>query len=248
MKAVESTLERLKVASSKSDSVLVSYSDGKDSRVTFDLCLRSFKEVKAFFMYFLPGLEYIETRLDDAERRYGIKITRYPHWVLGRALRNNAYRSEWYNTVSIMPEWTLKDIHILARAEANCKIIAIGAKKSDGGFRRRSMWQISDPDKYVLPIAEWSKEELMAYMAMRHIEVPQAEGGRISGADLSTPFILWLHDKHPADFKRLLEVFPFAEAVVWRREFYGGTRYDDVYDQVQTSSSKHKVFGKVPAQ
>ena len=235
MKAVESTLDRLKAASAKSDSVLVSYSDGKDSRAVMDLCQRSFKTVKAFFMYFIPGLEYIETRLAEAEQRYGIKIARYPHWVLGKCLRNNVYRSEWYGNDDVIPEWTLKEVHTLARADSGCKIIAIGAKKSDGGWRRRTLWQIDDPDKYVLPIVDWSKEELMAYLARRNISAPDAEGGRISGADLSTPFLLWLNDKHPEDFKRLLEVFPFAEAVVWRRMFYGDK--NGVHD---LPASKHK--------
>ncbi len=50
-----STTQLLAEYAKKHDSVLVSYSGGKDSLVTLDLCTRTFKRVTAFFMYFVPG-------------------------------------------------------------------------------------------------------------------------------------------------------------------------------------------------
>ena len=38
--------------------------------------------------------------------------------------------------------------------------------------------------------------------------------------NLSTPALLWLHDYHPDDFQKLLRFFPYAEAVVKRRDWY----------------------------
>lgn len=37
-------------------------------------------------MYFVPGLECAEVELAAAEKRWGITIHQYPHWVVGKAL------------------------------------------------------------------------------------------------------------------------------------------------------------------
>jgi hypothetical protein len=72
----------------------------------------------------------------------------------------------------------------------------------------------------VTPIAGFQKVDVLQYLASRRIPVPDSEGSNANGVDLSTPSLLWLHDRHPRDFRRLCEVFPYAEAVVWRRRFY----------------------------
>ena len=61
----------------------------------------------------------------------------------------------------------------------------------------------------------------MAIPPVRGIPVPANTRGTASGTDLSIQSLLWLHDHWPADFARVCAYFPFAEAVVWRRTFYG---------------------------
>jgi len=45
--------------------------------------------------------------------------------------------------------------------------------------------------------------------------------GQTSGVGLVTRSLLWLHENEPDDFKKILRWFPFAEAVVYRRKYYG---------------------------
>lgn len=212
------TLQILKDYSATHEAVAVAYSDGKDSRVVMDLCMRSFKRVEAFYMFLVPGLECIEIPLAAAEKRWGIKIRRYPHWVTARLIRDGTYcNPKW--TRDDMPDFKLHDVYALAMHDCRAGIIATGAKKADSAWRRRFMsvkWA-----ELVQPIAEWNKFDVLSYLKMRNIPVPLTHEGNATGIDLSSQAILWLYDTYLGDYQKIREFFPFVEAVVWRRKFYG---------------------------
>jgi phosphoadenosine phosphosulfate reductase len=75
-----SIFDLVRVQSGITDSVIVSYSGGKDSAVVLDLCHRYFKTVHAFFMYQVSDLSFQEATLRRAEKKYGIEIYRVPHF------------------------------------------------------------------------------------------------------------------------------------------------------------------------
>lgn len=220
MGLAEETLAQLQGRRAAGDSCLVAYSGGKDSLVVMDLALRSFSSVGAFFMYLVPGLECVEIELEKARRRWGVEIAQYPHWLVHRLVKNSVFcASHWTN--DDLPEWKLADIYALALADSGLAQLATGAKKADSGWRRRFMSQPQRDEQVFYPIAKWHKYDVLAYLKARGIALPPSSGKSATGVDLSTPSLLWLHDTFPDDFRRLCEVFPFAEAVVWRRTFYG---------------------------
>ena len=53
-----SLLDAIKTQAQITDKVLVSFSMGKDSIVTLDLCMKYFKQVQPFFMYLVPDLKF----------------------------------------------------------------------------------------------------------------------------------------------------------------------------------------------
>lgn len=219
MSVVGDTLAALTSAASRDGAVLVGYSGGKDSLATIDLCSRTFARVEAFFMYLVPGLACVEEALDYGRRRWGVTIRQYPHWVVGNIVRNGVYcNSHWANLG--LPEWKLHDIYDLAAAESGCRIVATGAKRTDSLWRRRQMGTWARDDM-LTPLASWNKFDVLGYLQARGIPNPSSSGRNATGVDLSTPALLWLHDEHPEDFRKVCEAFPFAEAVVWRRKFYG---------------------------
>lgn len=219
MGLAESTLETLALRCQRSDACLVAFSGGKDSLVVMDMCLRAFSSVEAFFMYLVPGLESVEIELERARKRWGIEIRQYPHWLVQKVVKNGVYcASHWRN--DSLPDWKLADIYALALLDSEMPQLATGAKSADSGWRRRFM-STQREDQIFYPIAKWHKYDVLAYLRARGIPLPPSSGHTATGIDLSEKSLLWLHDTFPDDFKRLCEVFPFAEAVVWRRTFYG---------------------------
>lgn len=215
----QDTINKLQDISTLDNSVLVSYSGGKDSLVVMDLCCRYFKTVKAFFMYFVEGLECCERQLDFARKKWGVDIIQYPHWNYIRCLRDGIY---CFNSTAHdkLPDWKLKNVYEAARFDSGINLIATGAKASDSQWRRRNLVHGVNEGVFC-PLKEWNKFDVLAYLKINNIPEPNSSNRQATGVDLSTPSILWLYDNYPDDFKTLLKEFPLARAAVTRRDKYG---------------------------
>lgn len=198
---------------------IVAFSGGKDSLVVMDLACRIFDQVEGFFMYLIPGLECVEDELAAARQRFNVNIRQYPHWVLQKLIANGAYTSEWFGYDS-MPKWSLRDIYAFAIRDIGINCIATGAKKADSSWRRRFM-NTAFFDAVINPIANWHKYDVISYLRAHEIPEPPSSGKSATGIDLSIPSLLWLNDNFPRDFARLVKVFPYAQAVIARRDIYG---------------------------
>lgn len=199
--------------------IIVSWSGGKDSRVVCDMAVRTGLRVKAFFMEWLPGMPYSDEMCGYAEQRWGITPVRYLHWATVGAMVNGVYCDAWYKRDSV--KWTLDDIYACARHELGGKLIATGAKKADSGWRRRQVRNIK-PD-VIWPLMNWTKFDILSYLAQHKIPAPDGDAGTTgaaSGIDLSTPALLWLHDKRPEDWAIMKLHFPYVEAAVLKAKWY----------------------------
>lgn len=219
--AISTALESLSATARASDSIAVGFSGGKDSLAVLDMCTRTFSRVEAFCMVLVPGLECIESALYAAEARWKIPVRQVPHWVSYKLVRNSVMAFP-NRSAQALPDVRLRDVYDYVKVELNSPFIASGAKRSDSAWRR---WYLSNTAHYtdlLYPLLEWNKVEVLAYLAARKIPVPESSGRNATGVDLTTPSLLWLHERHPEDFRRLCEHFPFAEAVIWQARWYGG--------------------------
>jgi len=211
----DKTVDDLQKRALENRRIAVSFSGGKDSLVTLDLCRKAFQEVICFFMYFIPGLEHIEKQLAYARERWHVEIIQYPHPNLTDNLIGGIYCPNYYKLDDLMP-FKIADIYRLVKKETGATLIATGSKRSD--YYMRMAVQVKDT---FLPLKDWNKFDVMAYLQRAKIPLPQSSGKATTGVGLATPSLLWLHDTYPEDFKKLLTFFPYAEAAVWRRTYYG---------------------------
>lgn len=248
MQALQETMGILRAAREKHDSILVAFSAGKDSLCVLDMCVRTFKHVEAFFMYFVPGLSVIEEQLEAARQRWGVTIHQVPHWTLSRVLVNRAFQWPSYKQDDLQ-EFKLRDVYNLMKAKTGIEMIATGARRADSLWRKRNLANIAHYTDLMYPVVGWGKADIFGYLGMHKIPMPPSSGGQMTGIGLVTPDLLWLHDEYPDDFKKLLKIFPFAEAVVHRRSFYGvGTELPPARgkDPVSTVARRPAAFDKPP--
>ena len=209
--------------------VAVSYSGGKDSMVIMDLCKARLKSFKAFFWFAVPGLEICERQMRVAVERWGIEVEQMPHWdTCINAMKSGTW-CDPANEFKGMPAMTLKQAYAQALDSLECDVILTGMKDADGLMRRHFFANIRDNvtakafwDKIHHPIKEWSKKDVLDYLRMKNIPLPDAEKKAVtSGVGLGHDSLCWLHDSHPQDFQKLTKWFPYAEAAIKRREWFG---------------------------
>mgnify|MGYP001578546747 FL=1 len=213
----QKTFKQLENYSIGNEQILISYSGGKDSLIVLDMCSRIFKTIIGFFMYLIPGISICEKQIKYAQDRYNVEIIQYPHWLLSRFLKRGIYCNPHYK-YNNFPELKPKDIYALAREDTGFWLIATGQKRSDTMWRSRNLSQ--ETPGVINPLKDWNKYEVLAYCKLYNIPLPDSAEGNVSGIDLSERTLLWLHDRHPEDFKKLLKLFPFAEVPIYRRRFY----------------------------
>jgi phosphoadenosine phosphosulfate reductase len=204
--------------------IIVAFSGGKDSLAVLDLCAQRFQRVEAFFMFWVCGLHFQEATLQWAEQRYGIKIYRVPHFDLPALMDDQALNFA-RPSQRFLGRFTPRQLDDHVRRHFKLTWIASGERKCDS-LQRRGMLSAAGPwDQKRLhhyPIAEWAPRQVLAYLRAPRIPLPAEYGylhrslGGFRGEDLAAVA------KHfPDDYQRILQVFPFVEAIRERWKIYG---------------------------
>lgn len=226
MKALNQTLALLDEARARCGGrALVSWSGGKDSAVILDIAKRAFEHVEAFFLYFVPGLRCVDDEIQRAQDRYKVKIHQYPHWGLLKTLnmRRFMFPPSAHELAEPYPSWGRNEAYALAIADTGIPLILTGARGADSAWRRRMVKTWGSRTEVVYPIVGWQKPDVLAYLRLHNIPRPDSSGRSATGIGLSTPSLLWLHDKYPEDYERVCRIFPLARAIVARRKYHGIT-------------------------
>lgn len=219
--AISETLKDLERLASDSESVLVSYSGGKDSKVLLDLARRFFKNVACFYMYFVPNLKY-DLTVVEYPKSLNIPIIQYPHPVFFTFLKNATYCNDAYGK---LPTLTVLDVYAMVRQDTGYYHILHGAKKADSFWRRRQFGNTKG-EKYRglhYPLKEWNKLEVISYLKSKNIHIPEMSllKQNATGIGLRTPELLYFYDNHRDDFNEICKYFPYARSVIYRRDWYG---------------------------
>lgn len=212
----------VETAAAITDRVLVAFSGGKDSVATLDVCMRHFARVEGFFMYQVRGLSFQEAILRYYEDKYGIPIHRIPHFELSQWLRYGLFRNYDFDC----PVVSVKETYDYMRENTDIWWIAAGERIADSVWRRAMIKRSGTIDAKrgrFFPLAEWSKEDVMAYIRQRRLKVG-AESARLgfSFRSLMGKDLVRIQKFYPADYAKIRRWFPLVDASILSYRMKGG--------------------------
>jgi 3'-phosphoadenosine 5'-phosphosulfate sulfotransferase (PAPS reductase)/FAD synthetase len=206
------------------DAVILGLSCGKDSLALLSVCAARFTRVEAFYLYTTPGLSFHERVLASVERRWpNVKVTRLPHWCLGRLLEASVFRPPTKTTASRL---TVRDIENTMRLRTGLEWVVTGQKRHDSLERVAMLNKCRGLDlktKRAFPLAWWS--DALVYNHLKRERVPlsaeyavlgHSYGGSLEGCQLAK-----IKARFPDDYARIIERFPYAAGEVFRYERFG---------------------------
>lgn len=212
------SLEECRKTAETSPECVVGYSGGKDSLATLQLAVQAFRRVVCVHLYLIPGLDFVEKRLQFARDRFGVEVVEYPAPALLNAIRYGHYRPAVPKAFIGIQKFTLDMMIRLAGQELGIKTLMIGRRETD--FLTRKVAMRGGMLAGENPIREWMKYDVMAYLRRHDLPIPESAGDA-RGVDLTAESLMWIHDTFPDDWQKLLRYFPFAEAILHRKQLYG---------------------------
>ena len=223
MSAVLDSIDVIKQQSARHDSVVVALSFGKDSLVVMDLCCKHFKRVEAFCMSFVTGMNIMQQKLQYSRDRWGVEVKEIEHWAAVR------HRAQGFRCFESYHEGKLPNLAMTLeqqKKETGCSLSVTGTRAAESLGRRAGLRRREEGVEAGAwagdwhPIAWWNRAEVIAYLKNNNLPMEDIDKD-MQGISNDATSILWLHDNHPADYQKWLEVFPLASCVVKRRELYG---------------------------
>lgn len=208
----------IKTQSKITDEIIVAFSGGKDSIVVLDLCFRYFKKVRPFFMYIVPDLSFEERTLEWYERKYQTEITRIPHMETSNWFRYGVF-SRPDDDISII---SINDIYHYMRIKEDMWWIAAGERRADSMVRNAMIKHSGSIDTKrgrIYPIVEWKKQDVLAYIKYHNLYL--GRDSKLLGfsfRSLQGRELAKIKQEFPDDYKKILRIYPFAEAAVLNEE------------------------------
>ncbi len=203
------------------DEVIVAFSGGKESIVVLDLCMKHFKRVVPFFMYYVPGLSFQERQLCWYENRYELEIVRLPHFELSNLMRYGTFRSGDAD----VPIISINEIYRWMRETYGIYWIAAGERSGDSVIRGamiKHSGSIDEKRGRFYPVAWWSKQETLDYIRVKKLY--RGIDSKVMGTSfdgINTKSLVFLKEHFPSDYQKALRLFPLAEGAVTRYKAYG---------------------------
>lgn len=213
------------------DRLLMSFSMGKDS-VAMWLYLRDHFEIIPYFLYWLPGLSFVDQALDYFEEVMGQHITRLPHPLFYKLLGTLAYQEPHVAPVVAsmdLPLFDYADVDEILALEndlGDAWYCAIGMRAKDNIDRRNLIHQKGalgvGRRRYYYGIWDWDINQTADIIIKHDIKLPSdyRYWGRTLAA-FDYQFLAPLKKYFPKDWARMLEWFPLLEAEIFRYEVVG---------------------------
>ena len=216
-------------ADQKGGPFLVSFSRGKDSIAASLALLEAGYELVPFYCERVPGISFVEESLDYFERHlFKRHIIRALHPSTAGQLKSGTFHPPHYLPIDEalgVADFTYADVQslvILKEKLSPRTWSATGLRAADSQMRRKSI-AIRGPKapgkRTVAAIWDWNLERVTQIITRAGIKLPadyQLYGRTFDG--LMGEFVAPLKKHFPADYAKVLELFPLVEAEVFRYE------------------------------
>jgi hypothetical protein len=206
---------------------MISFSTGKDA-IGAHLAIRDhFDEVVPYYLYLVPGLEFVDESLDYYERHlFGRRIIRLPHPSLIRMLNGFVFQPP--ERCKVIEELDLyeHDYEDIAESIREAEglppetMTATGVRAADSPIRYshfKKRGAINRNKLTFAPVFDWNKERLFGAIQRSGVKLPvdyRLFGRTFDGIDLR--FLYPIKQHFPRDYQRILDWFPMADMELFR--------------------------------
>lgn len=212
----------------QTDTVLLAFSTGKDALGAWLALRPHFSRIVPYYMYMVPGLEFVEDSLAYYEREFGCHIYRIPHPSLYRWLNEFTFQPPERCRIieaARFPNADYQDIQSELRRSlglSDACFVADGVRAADSPIRLVSFRRngpINHRRQKFSPIWDWRIDRLATELEQGGIKLPvdyRIWGRTFDGLDYR--FLAPLKVHFPRDYERVLDWFPLADVELFRRE------------------------------
>lgn len=208
--------------------VILSFSAGKDSLTCWVALEQMGMEVYPFYLYQVPGLQFVEKYLDYLEKIFKCHIMRCLHpmtwnwiWTLAGQPPHRAEAIELLN----MPLFNYPDVEAGVRRSLDLPKawVAVGTRIVDSPQRRRAFlrhgWKREQLKKFY-PIYNFVKDDVIQLLKHRGVKLChsyQMFGRSFDGVDYR--YLAAIKEDFPKDYQRILDLMPLQAAEIHRVNF-----------------------------
>ena len=230
--AALSGVDTIREVAKRQKKTLLAFSTGKDAIAAWLAIREHFEEVVPYYLYLVPGLEFVDEQIAMYERFFETKITQLPHPSVHRLLNNFVFQPPQNCAViedAGLPDFDYPDIQAAMCQMHNLPkktLVADGVRAADSPMRRIAInthSSISYKQLKYHPIWDWRKADLIECFKKHNVRLGsdyKIFGRSFDGIDLR--FLLPIKKHYPKDYQKILELFPMADLEVFRWECANG--------------------------
>lgn len=227
-----SGVDTIREVAKRQKKTLLAFSTGKDAIAAWLAIREHFEEVVPYYLYLVPGLEFVDEQIAMYERFFETKITQLPHPSVHRLLNNFIFQPPQNCAViedAGLPDFDYPDIQAAMCQMHNLPkktLVADGVRAADSPMRRIAInthGSINYNQLKYHPIWDWKKADLIECFKKHNVRLGsdyKIFGRSFDGIDLR--FLLPIKKHYPKDYQKILELFPLADLEIFRWECANG--------------------------